>query len=74
MTFIMQIVENMESSQSVREKGEGDVHVENTSTSDQNAASDEAIQVEGEIFQGINLKTILAFLVSASHLLARDFS
>ena len=46
----------------VHEK-EGKVHVENTSASDTAATVEDVVQVEGEIWNGINRKTILAFLV-----------
>jgi hypothetical protein len=61
----------METTQGIHEK-ESDVHVENHPSSENVDVVDTLVHVEGEIWDGINRKTVLAFLVckdsSTAHL------
>lgn len=64
--------QNMEKSRIVQESKEGDVHVEDTFGSDNAAALETTVHVDGEIWNGINRKTVLAFLVRSSFSHADD--
>ena len=58
----------MDAASHVREKNEGDVQVEDASGSNSKDVADVPVHVEGEFFQGINSKTVLAFLVCTTEL------
>jgi hypothetical protein len=54
----------------VGEKHDGDVYIEDTASPEtRDAVVNGAVRIEGEIWKGINIKTVLAFLVRVHRLL-----
>lgn len=48
----------------VGEKHDGDVYIEDTGTPEtRDVVVNDAVRIEGEIWKGVNIKTVLAFLV-----------